>query len=399
MYAIMRKRVDIYHNDQNLQRKIDAIERSDIPQDCKRMILDFGDNCFAEGLSGHRVLFYLSHLGRIAGWLDKGFKEASKKDIVALLRRIEGMDYSDWTKLNYKTTLKKFYKWLAGGEEYPEQVKWIKTSKRNMNHTLPEELLTEEDITNLIRRAEHPRDKALISVLYESGCRIGELCSLRLKHIEFDKYGAVLMVEGKTGQRRVRIISSTPNLAAWIDIHPLKEKRDAPLWVGIGTRGKNKQIDYAAVRAMLRRVAKKAAMGKRINPHIFRHSRATHLAIELTEAQMNEYFGWVQGSEMPSTYVHLSGRDVDSALLKMYGIKDEDKEKEVKLRPKTCVRCGQLNSSVSKFCTSCGAVLDLKTAIALEEEISEIDEELARLLEDDEVQEFLIKRMKQMGIG
>ena len=63
------------------------------------------------------------------------------------------MDYSDWTKLNYKTTLKKFYKWLAGGEDYPEQVKWIKTSKRNMNRTLPEELLTEEDITNLIRRA------------------------------------------------------------------------------------------------------------------------------------------------------------------------------------------------------------------------------------------------------
>lgn len=395
----MRKRMDIYHSDTSLQRKVESIEKSEMSIDSKKAIFDFADNCFADGLSNHRVLFYLSHLERISKWLGKDFGKASKKDIVALLRMIEGMDYSDWTKLNYKTTLKKFYKWLAGGEEYPEQVKWIKTSKRNMNHTLPEELLTEEDVTKLINAAEHPRDKALISVLYESGCRIGELCSLHMKHIEFDKYGAVLMVEGKTGQRRVRIISSTPHLATWMDAHALKEERDAPLWIGIGTRSRNKQVDYASIRAMIRRVAKKARVRKRINPHIFRHSRATHLANELTEAQMNEFFGWVQGSDMPSTYVHLCGRDVDNALLKMYGMKGEEDEAEIKLKPKTCVRCGRLNSSVSRFCTRCGAVLDVETALALEEEMSKMDEELARLLQDGEVQDFLIKRMKEIGMG
>lgn len=40
----------------------------------------------------------------------------------------------------------------------------------------------------------------------------------------------------------------------------------------------------------------------------------------LTEAQMNVYFGWVQGSDMPGVYVHLSGRDVDDAILKANGI-------------------------------------------------------------------------------
>jgi hypothetical protein len=44
------------------------------------------------------------------------------------------------------------------------------------------------------------------------------------------------------------------------------------------------------------------------------------MANYLTEAQMNAYFGWVQGSGMPSVYVHLSGRDIDDAVLKANGI-------------------------------------------------------------------------------
>jgi integrase/recombinase XerD len=50
---------------------------------------------------------------------------------------------------------------------------------------------------------------------------------------------------------------------------------------------------------------------------------------------MREYFGWTKSSDMPKVYVHLSGRDVDSTLLKHYGIKVEvPKEKE--FEPKAC---------------------------------------------------------------
>ncbi|WP_394344768.1 hypothetical protein [Salinigranum halophilum] len=55
-----------------------------------------------------------------------------------------------------------------------------------------------------------------------------------------------------------------------------------------------------------------------MNPHHFRHSRATHLANWLTEAQLCEWFGWVQGSNVPARYVHLSGRDIDNAYLALF---------------------------------------------------------------------------------
>lgn len=38
---------------------------------------------------------------------------------------------------------------------------------------------------------------------------------------------------------------------------------------------------------------------------------------------MNVYFGWVQGSGMPSIYVHLSGRDIDDAILKANGVTEK----------------------------------------------------------------------------
>jgi integrase/recombinase XerD len=48
------------------------------------------------------------------------------------------------------------------------------------------------------------------------------------------------------------------------------------------------------------------------------------MANYLAEAQMNAYFDWIQGSDMPGIYVHLSGRDIDDAVLKANGIIEKD---------------------------------------------------------------------------
>jgi integrase len=42
-------------------------------------------------------------------------------------------------------------------------------------------LLTEQEIKRIIDAADHPRDKAFVAVLSESGCRISEVCTLRIR--------------------------------------------------------------------------------------------------------------------------------------------------------------------------------------------------------------------------
>ena len=78
----------------------------------------------------------------------------------------------------------------------------------------------------MINHTDNARDKALIAVLYESACRAGEIANMNIKDVVTDQYGAVVMVDGKTGMRRLRLIDSSPYIAQWIDQHPTKDDRD-----------------------------------------------------------------------------------------------------------------------------------------------------------------------------
>jgi len=148
---------------------------------------------------------------------------------------------------------------------------------------------------------------------------------------------------------------------------------------------------------MLSVAAKRVGIDKRVNPHSFRHARASNLASVLTEAQMKEYLGWVGDSRTASTYVYLSGRNIDNALLNGIKTEDEVNNEEHKLRIKTCLRCQESNSPTSSFCSRCGSPLDMKTAMQLHEEESKIDNVMDDLLQDAEVKQLLLSKLKVMA--
>ncbi len=390
---------DIHNYKRRFEAALGGIKKSNLPDTTKKLLEEFCDYCTAEGLAMPTIVKHLFCLQNVARWTKKDLDKTDKKDIIRIVRILEKSDYSCEVKHAIKVSMKKFYKWLNGGEEYPDKVKWIKSSQKS-KHKLPEELLTEEDVKNLIKVADHPRDKALVSLLYESGCRIGELMSLRMKHISFDEHGAKIIVDGKTGMRRIMVMASVPLISTWLENHPKRDDPDAPLWIGIGSKRKNERIYYKNVRALLKKLTRRAGLKKRANPHLFRHSRATVLANHLTEAQMNYYFGWVQGSGMPSVYVHLCGKDIDGAIMKMNGLKKEETKKEQRFSPKKCHRCEKMNPPTGKFCLRCGAPLDLETVMKVEEKRNEMDNTMAMLmkdlLKDPEIQARIENKLKQI---
>jgi len=391
----VRNKIEVHNYQRRLERVLSKIDESSIDRKCKSAILDFYNDCLSRGLSKARILKYLDTIERIARHLKKPFEEATKDDIARLVREIEERDYSGWTKHDYKINLKIFYRWLRKTEEYPEEVKWIKPTVKK-GSLLPEEILTEEEVEKLAESATNLKDKAFILVLYESGCRIGEILSLRIHNVQFDNYGAVLSVSGKTGDRRVRIIASAPKLSAWLDNHPFRENADAPLWINLSINNRNNVFSYAASKLMLKRAAEKAKIRKRIYPHLFRHSRATFLANFLTEAQLKQHFGWVQASDMASTYVHLSGRDVDNALLKLQGVEVENKAKEAVLKTVLCPRCNEKNSPTSRFCMRCGSPIDLKSALKVDELRTKADKLMSILIQDPDVLEKLLSKLQEI---
>ena len=370
----------LYNIDRKLASQEERIRTAKYSESNKELIFKFERSLFLEGLTKVRVLKYLNQLNLIAENFDFEFKEATRDDIEFVVEMILKSNRSEATKYDYHITLKRFFRWINKGKD-PECTEWLKFKHKN-DFKLPEEMLTEAEIKQMIETAVHPRDKALIATFWDAGGRTGEIGELKIKHLVFDKYGVVMVVDGKTGMRRVRLVFSAPYLASWLDIHPDKHNPDAYLWVGIGQRGRSKQLNYSAMRMLIKRLAEKAGIKKRVYNHLFRHSRSTDLAQYLTEAQMKEHLGWTQSSKMAATYVHLSGKQIDQAILKMYGIVDE-KELKPELTAMECPRCKHMNGSTSGFCSRCGMALRVDVAVDVEKKRSDIAMALMELVEKE----------------
>jgi integrase len=293
-------KIDIHNFKRRLELVELAIRSGTIPGKDQRNIWEFRDQCFADGLSLVRVSKYMQCIKRLYALSSCAIQDASLKDIVALLAKIERSDWQPWTKHDYKLALRK-YLVFSGRQDIADLIKLPNCG----THKLPEEMLTPEDIRVLIHAANGAMDRAMIICLWEAGCRVGELLGIRRKHVQIDALGAVLILDGKTGMRRVRVIESAPLLDEWISYGSYKQ--DELIF----------QLTYAAFRKRLQVLAVRAGIGKRIYPHLFRHSRATFLASYLTEAQLCMHHGWTIGSSMPRIYVHLNGSDLDQALTKL----------------------------------------------------------------------------------
>ncbi|MEM3829269.1 MAG: site-specific integrase, partial [Conexivisphaerales archaeon] len=249
--------------------------------------------------------------------------------------------------------------------KYFEVVSKIKINNHASKEKKPEDLITKEELNDLLKACVNERDKALISLLYDSGCRIGELLTLRVKDVEYDEYGMRLTVAGKTGVRRVRVVGdSVPLLRAYEERYNRKNPDDL-LFVGMD----GGVLKYGAVNTMLYKVSRRAGIKKRIHPHLFRHTRATLLARDLPEAPLESQMGWVHGSRMSRIYVSLSAQQQDEAVLRVYGIEKKKDEKGLEYVPQICPRCGTENPGrdISKYCYKCGMPLDKNLMVAYEE--------------------------------
>ena len=156
-------------------------------------------------------------------------------------------------------------------------------------------------------------------------------------------------------------------------------------------------MNWYGLDRLIRRLANRAGIDKRVNAYTFRHTRLTNLANFMTEAQLCEFAGWEQGSEMPRMYIHLTGRDVDDALLKAHGL---IKPEEVELpKPRKCVRCSAMNEPSAEICNKCGMSLTLTSAMRKDEEMKKMQERMSVLEKDAEDFRALVQLMKHSADG
>jgi integrase len=376
--------MDIHDFKTRLERTEKRIECSAFSDKNKKIISDYKRQLFIKELSIARIDKHLSVLKKIGERLNKDFDTLDKEDIFTFLEWVQRRDIEDWTKYTYKQIFKIFLKHM-GKNDLASMI-----IIKNVKNKIPD-IFTREEVLKMIDTAMHPMDKALIAALYETGCRIGELANLQNKDIHFDNYGAIFIVNGKTGMRRVRGIFSAPYLSAWLDIHPRKSDPNSPFWIRLGGNGRTngvegnkcRQLLYPAISMRIKRIAERAGIQKRVYNHLFRHTSATEKSGILTDSMMDEYFGWIQGSRMTRIYVHRSGKNLDDALLKAHGLVKDNTPQDKELAPIKCPRCSTINGATGKFCNKCGAALDLITAVNVDKERASLTMELMDLIRQE----------------
>ncbi len=333
--------------------------------------------------------------------LKKPFEEMDREDIEEFLY---GLEVGTGTLDQYKIHIKKFFKWLYKSELYPDAVKWLKVSN-NKKRMLPDDILNPVEVKALMEAADNPRDRAFVSVLYESAARIEEMVihekiknrktqkeeivPVKQKDLVFDQYGAVIILNGKTGMRRIRLIRSVPDLMIWMNHHPCKGD-DQPLWVGL--REPHEFLSLSRAAGLICSLGEKATiinargekekLSKNVHPHLLRHTRLTEVAKFFKEADLKVFAGWSPDSKMASTYIHRSGADVEKTQLEAEGIitrEEANKESDI-LKPRKCPRCMEVNPAAGRFCYKCGAALDLQVAIELEQKESNLLMEFMELV-------------------
>jgi len=301
---------------------------------------------------------------KVANVLQVDLDKATKEDIERLVETIvSNENYSAWTKQVHKVIIKKLYKWIKQtGDTYPEEVNWI-NAKMSKSDAIKLKgagvIITEEEVLILLKHCDSSRNRAIITMLWDTGMRVGELLNTQISSVDFDERGyGWIIVNGKTGQRRLRLIFSSPYLRSWLDDHPCKGNDEAPLWINYASnfKSKNQAIKYSAVSKMLKDVFKKAGVDKPANPHNWRHSRATYVSDHLSDSQMCSQFGWTKGSNMLQVYNH--SRDSSKAMEQMYGITEKD-VKIAEAKPQICTRCKEINETTLDYCKRCNTALKM----------------------------------------
>ena len=137
------------------------------------------------------------------------------------------------------------------------------------------------DVDQMARLLEIPgddavtrRDRAMLELLYSSGLRLAELVALNPADI--DPAEAIVRVTGKGQKTRLVPVGRKARgaLAEWASSRSeLALPTESALFVG--TRGR--RISPRVVQQRVRHWARRAGLPKRVYPHLFRHSFATHL--------------------------------------------------------------------------------------------------------------------------
>ncbi len=158
------------------------------------------------------------------------------------------------------------------------------------------EVLSKEEVQRLFDSCDNTlsglTDKCMLALLYGCGMRKNEVHTLEVHEIDF---GKSLIRLDKTKTKQERDVVMSPSVQKIIEeyvysVRPIMLPTDSDETFMIVTET-GKQISKGTIPWRVNKMAEHSGLGRKIHPHIFRHSIATHLIDELTIEEVADFLG------------------------------------------------------------------------------------------------------------
>lgn len=233
----------------------------------------------------------------------KPLKEYTKADLISYFNGRSGTENSRNLEMQIA---KKYFRDI----KKPDVVEWIhiKAAKETLKS---DDILTTDDINKMLEVTDNHYSKALVSFLFETGCRISEALVLKFKDFQDTDQGMIVNIpttKTAAGYRKVILPFSSQYI------------RNLKAYTGSTADDNLFKLGYSQTARIIADIAAQAGINKKVTCHKFRHAQATDLVKRgYNEAIIRKKLGWTPTSDMIARYQHLNDEDVINATLENNG--------------------------------------------------------------------------------
>jgi integrase/recombinase XerD len=235
------------------------------------------------GLAKNTVSSYETDLRQFAGWYED-FGPANPQDIqlkvlTGYLEFLHNRELAATTVARKLVAIKMFFKYLVLEGLILKSVADSMHSPKLWQH-LPK-VLSPDAVERLLnapnQQDRYPlRDRALLCMLYATGCRASEIVNLRISGVYLKERYARCIGKGD----KERIVGLNPVAVLAIEAYIEGERAamlndaDAPT---LFLNGRRQSMSRVSLWAIVKKYAARVGCGKEVSPHTLRHSFATHM--------------------------------------------------------------------------------------------------------------------------
>lgn len=219
-----------------------------------------------DGLSKNTLNSYKLHLDIFSKDVHKNIEEITTAHIRNHLRKYEYLKPSSIA--SKISILKSFFGWLVQEEILQKDpMKKIKTPKYNKNNP---KYLNVDELEMLREACKTPRQRALIEVLYATGCRVSEVRDMNINDIDMNTFSAKVVGKGTKEREVFFSLKAIHHLRRY-----LATRDDDCEALFVSERKPHGRLSVRGIQREISEIAKNSTVKKPVSPHVLRHTFAT----------------------------------------------------------------------------------------------------------------------------